>query len=289
MEVRSLGPTGLHVSCVGLGAMPLSISGRPDEAKAVRVIHEALDAGMTFIDTADVYCLDETDYGHNERLVARALADRPGARDAVLVATKGGLRRPGGDWTTDGRPEHLRQACEASLRALETDCIELYQLHAPDPEVPFAESVGALAELQSEGKIRHVGLSNVEIGHVEEARAEATIVSVQNRCNVFDRAAFENGLVAHCEEHGIAFLAHSPVGGHHGRERTPLDPTLGAVAERHGVTPYQVCIAWLLHRSDVMLPIPGASRAESAWSSAAAASLQLRSDDLGELARAFPT
>src|SRR5690606_23709592 len=134
---------------IGLGGMPLSIQGRPDEAQAIAVIHAALDAGITFIDTADAYCLDDGEIGHNERLIAKALAAWPSAR--VVVATKGGLERPGGRWETNGRPEHLRAACERSLAALGVEQIELYQLHAPDSAVPFAESVGALADLRREG------------------------------------------------------------------------------------------------------------------------------------------
>ena len=161
MKTRALGPTGLEVSCIGLGGMPLSIQGRPDEARALRVIHAAIDAGMTWIDTADVYCHDDGDIGHNERLIARALSELGSAAGEVLVATKGGLERPGGDWTVNGRPEHLRQACERSLRALGTESIALYQVHAPDPQVSWADTVGEAARLREEGKVLHVGISNV--------------------------------------------------------------------------------------------------------------------------------
>jgi aryl-alcohol dehydrogenase-like predicted oxidoreductase len=286
MDTRRIGD--LEVGCIGLGGMPLSLEGRPAEADAVRVIHAALDAGMTLIDTADVYCIDDDDLGHNERVIARALRERPAGAAGVVVATKGGLRRPRGGWVVDARPERLTAACEASLRALGVEAIDLYQLHAPDDQVPLADSVGALADLAHAGKIRRVGLSNVSIAEIEQARGIVEIVSVQNRCNPMDTAAFESGVVRHCAEQGIAFLPHSPVGGHRGHARVPDDPTLGRVAERHGATPYQVCLALLRSLTEVMIPIPGASRVESARSSAAAADLVLSDEDRAELARGFP-
>jgi aryl-alcohol dehydrogenase-like predicted oxidoreductase len=288
MKTRPLGSTGLEVSCIGLGGMPLSIQGRPEEKQSVRVIHAALDAGMTWIDTADVYCRDDDDLGHNERLVATALSQIGERASRVLVATKGGLERPGGDWTVNGRPEHLRKACERSLEALGVEAIPLYQVHAPDPEVAWSDSVGEASRLQEEGKILHVGISNVDAAQLAEAREVCAIASVQNRCNPFDRQSFEGGVVQACEEGGVAFLPHSPVGGHRGRERTPDDAALNAVGARHGATPYEVCIAWLLAKSPAMLPIPGASRVQSAISSAKAAELELTAEDLAELDAAFP-
>lgn len=285
MQTRRI--ADLEVSCIGLGGMPLSLEGRPADDDGVRVIAAAIDAGMTLIDTADVYCIDDNDIGHNERLIARALCEH-GDAGHVIVATKGGLRRPGGSWVTDGRPEHLRRACEASLRALDVDVIELYQLHAPDDDVPFADSVGAMAELQREGKVKRVGLSNVSVAEIEEARAIVDVASVQNRCNPMDTTAFDNGVIAHCAEHGIAFLAHSPVGGHRGHVRVDTNEVLVRVGERHGVSPYQVCLALLLGVADVMIPIPGASKIASAQSSAAAPELELNADDRAELAREFP-
>jgi aryl-alcohol dehydrogenase-like predicted oxidoreductase len=178
LPTRRLG--GLQVSAIGLGEMPMSLAGRPDEARSIRTIHAALDTGVTLIDTADAYCRDESDFGHGERLVAKALAGWSGDPDRVLVATKGGHTRPGGEWGLDGRPEYLRQACEASLRALGVDTIGLYQFHRPDPEVPFAESVGALAELKAAGKVRLVGLSNVSVDQINQARELVEVASVQN-------------------------------------------------------------------------------------------------------------
>jgi aryl-alcohol dehydrogenase-like predicted oxidoreductase len=268
--------------------MPLSLAGRPNERDAMRVIHAALDAGVTLVDTADVYCLDHRDIGHNEELVARALREWSGPRDEILVATKGGLERPRGDWTVNAHPRRLKQACEASLRALGVGTIALYQLHAPDDAVPFADSVGALAELAREGKIRHVGLSNVNVAQIEEALGIVNVVSVQNRCNPFERHALANGVVQACADRGITFLAHSPVGGHGAQARVERHPTLAAVAARNGLSAYQVAIAWLLASSPAVVPIPGASRTKSILSSVAAAEAKLGADDLAILARAFP-
>lgn len=286
MQARPLGSSGIAVSCIGLGGMPMSIQGRPDEAHGIGVIHAALDAGITFIDTADVYCLDDSEIGHNERLIAKALAAWPSAD--VVIATKGGLERPGGAWVSNGRPEHLRAACERSLQALSVERIDLYQLHSPDPGVPFADSVGALADLRREGKIRHVGLSNVDVSHIREAQEIVPVVSVQNRCNLFDTGSFENGVVRYCEQHGIAFLPHSPVGGHGGHARLAQHEELGHMAARLAVTPYELALAYLLAISPVMIPIPGASRTASVQSSARAAEIVLSDEDLAALRRMFP-
>jgi len=175
--------------------MHLSIDGRPSEAQGIRVLHAALDAGVTLIDTADVYCLNQHDIGHNERLIAAALASWPGARGGVTVATKGGVVRPGGRWESDARPAQLRAACDRSLLALGIERIDVYQLHAPDPRVPFAESVGELARLREQGKVRWVGLSNVSVAQIREAQAIAPVTSVQNRLNPFFREALYGGVV----------------------------------------------------------------------------------------------
>jgi aryl-alcohol dehydrogenase-like predicted oxidoreductase len=269
--------------------MPLSITNRPDESKAIDVVHQALDAGMTWIDTADVYCVDHTDIGHGERLVAKALSQWSGNKDDVLVITKGGLERPNGDWVTNGRPEHLQRACEASMKALETDCIPVYQLHAPDSDVPFAESVGALKDLQDEGKIECIGLSNVNVTEIQIAQQIVDVASVQNRCNPFDRNSFLNGVVDYCTKQDIAFLAHSPVGGHRDHFRNSQSPVMNRIAERREMSTYQVCLVWLMAQSPIVLPIPGASRSKSAMSSAAAGDMELPPEDLAELSMAFPT
>jgi len=275
------------VSVIGLGGMPLSLESRPSSADAQRVIHTALDAGMTLIDTADVYCIDDSDIGHNEQLMAQALTSWRGPRDQVLIATKGGLRRPGGAWTTDASPAHLREACEHSLRALGVECIALYQLHAPDDEVPFADSVGALADLRRAGKIEHIGLSNVSLSQVKQAQAIVPIVSIQNRCNPYDLRAFTQGIVSHCEQHSLAFLPYSPVGGSRDRNKLAQDPSLNQVARAHRATAFEVALAWLLAQSQTMFPIPGASRVASAESSARAADIELSVSEIQSLNKAF--
>lgn len=285
---RQLGNSGLVVSSIGLGGMPISIVGRPDEAQGIAVVHAAIDAGIDFIDTADVYCMNHEDIGHNERLIAGALSSHPGGA-GVTVATKGGLERPNGEWTCNGHPDHLRRACEASLQALGTDCITLYQLHAPDTAVPFSDSIGALQRLQEEGKVRHLGLSNVSVEQIQEAQGMIEVITVQNRCNIIDRSAFETGVIAYCEAQEIAFLPYCPVGGRAQKEALESHPVLQEVAGRYGASPQQVALAWLLQQSPVIIPIPGASKAKNAVSSAQARVLALGLGELLELNEAFPT
>ena len=280
MPTRRLG--GLQVSAIGLGEMPMSLAGRPDEAHSVRTIHAALDAGVTLIDTADAYCIDESEVGHGERLVAKALAAWPGDRDRVLVATKGGHTREGGDWGLDGRPEHLRQACEASLRALGAETIGLYQFHRPDPKVPFAESVGALAELQKAGKVRLVGLSNVSVDQIRQARQLVQVASVQNEFS--PRFRRSEGELAFCAAERIAFLPWSPLGGiGRGRDLGGRHRAFADIGEAHGVSAQQVALAWQLAKAPVVIPIPGSSRPETITDSAAATRLRLSDDELARL------
>ena len=282
MPTRRIGRT--DVGAIGLGAMLLSLAGRPGEAQAIRTVHAALDAGVTLIDTADAYCRDESDFGHGERLVAKALAAWPGDRDRVLVATKGGHTRQGREWGLDGRPEYLRRACEASLRALEVEAIGLYQFHRPDPKVPFTESVGALAELQAAGKVRLVGLSNVSVDQIRQARQLVEVASVQNEFS--PRFRRSEGELAFCAAQRIAFLPWSPLGGiGRGGSLGQRHRAFAEVAEAHGVSPQQVALAWELAKAPVVIPIPGASRPETITDSAAAAGLRLGADELARLDR----
>jgi aryl-alcohol dehydrogenase-like predicted oxidoreductase len=275
---------GADVFPIGLGAMPMSLSGRPPEDRAIRTIHAALDAGVNLIDTADAYSAGASDVGHNERLIAKALAGR---RDGVLVATKGGhTRTPDGGWELDGSREHLRAACEASLKALGTDRIDLYQYHRPDPDVPYAEAIGALKELQDEGKVRWIGISNADGDQIEEALGIAEIASVQNQLSLEYTAPIARGEVELCAERGIAFLPWSPLGG---ISKAPdaaggHDP-VQAIAQAHGVSPQRVALAWLLALSPVVIPIPGASRPESILDSVQAVGLQLSQDELQAIGR----
>ena len=282
---RQLGVDAPAVSAVGYGGMHLSIQERPPEAQALRVIQAAVDAGVTLIDTADVYCLDEREIGHNERLIARALDSRS-QREGVTVATKGGLRRPGGRWEVDGTPAHLRAACEQSLRSLGVEQIDLYQLHAPDPQVPLAESVGALADLRQEGKIKAVGLSNVSVAEIRQAEAIVPITSVQNRLNPFFREALTEGVVQYCTERGMGFLAYSPVGGGRLNRKLPDHPVLRPLATRLGVTPHALVLAWVLARSPAVIIIPSARTVEHVLDSITAAGLNLSEADLSAITTA---
>jgi aryl-alcohol dehydrogenase-like predicted oxidoreductase len=276
-KTRKLGDA--EVFPIGLGGMPMSLSSRPPEEQSIRTIHAALDAGVNFIDTADAYSADDSDFGHNERLIAKA---PEGRRDGVIVATKGGhTRTPDGGWELDGRPEYLKKACEASLAALNTDRIDLYQYHRPDPNVPYAESIGAIRELQDEGKVRWVGISNADVDQIQETLSIVDLVSVQNQLSLEYPFPLENGEVELCTKLGIAFLPWSPLGGisKAGDAAGAHDPVREA-ADAHGVSPQQVALAWLLSLSPVMIPIPGASRPESIADSAHAAGLELTQDEL---------
>ncbi|MFE3602986.1 aldo/keto reductase [Streptomyces sp. NPDC059096] len=282
MKTRRIGT--VDVSAIGLGAMPMSIEGRPDEARSLATLHAALDAGVTLIDTADAYHLLATDVGHNETLIAKALASHPRGSE-VLVATKGGHLRPGdGSWTLDGSPEYLKRACEASLGRLGVEAIGLYQFHRPDPKVPYEESVGALRDLLDEGKIRQAGISNA---NPEQIRAADEIlggrlVSVQNQFSPAFRSSEPE--LELCAELGIAFLPWSPFGGikNAGELGSSYAP-FARIAEAHGVSPQRVCLAWMLAKSPTVVPIPGSSRPETAVDSAAAADLVLTPAEVAEL------
>jgi aryl-alcohol dehydrogenase-like predicted oxidoreductase len=283
VKLRGLGAGAPAVPAVGYGGMHLSLQERPPQQVSIEVVRAALDAGVRLIDTADVYCLDDSDLGHNERLVADALRGWNGPRNEVLVATKGGVTRPGGRWEPDGRPEHLRGACERSLLALGVDRLALYQLHAPDPRVPFEESVGALADLRREGKIRWVGLSNVSVAQIHAAEAIVPIASVQNRLNPFFREALEEGVVAYCEEGGIGFLAYSPVGGGRLNRKLPEHPVLRPMAAKLGVSAHALVLAWVLSRSPAVIVIPSARSVEHALDSVRARELELSAEDLAAI------
>ncbi|MEV4279819.1 aldo/keto reductase [Actinoplanes xinjiangensis] len=280
MQSRRIGD--VQVSAIGLGGMPMSIEGRPDEDRSIRTIHAALDAGVTLIDTADAYHIGADEVGHNESLIARALASYGGDTSGVLVATKGGHLRPGdGSWTIDGSPDHLRQACEASLKRLGVDAIGLYQHHRPDPRVPYADSIGAIRDLLDAGKIRMAGISNANPEQIRQAQEilGGRLVSVQNQFSPAFRSSEPE--LELCTELGIAFLPWSPLGGI--RAAGELGGAFAHVAERYGVSPQRVCLAWHLAKSPVSIPIPGASRPETITDSTAADTLHLTADDLAEL------
>ena len=278
---RPLGNTGLAIEPIGLGGMPLSIQNRPDERTALAVIDAFLAAGGDHIDTAISYCLDDHDFGHNERLIAKALRNHPGAN--VVVATKGGLTRPNGRWEVDCSPHWLRHCCEQSAATLGAP-IALYYLHTVDPAVPLADSVGELVRLRDEGKIAAIGLSNVTARQLDEALRLTPIAAVQNRCNVLDTRDFESGLIERCAQLGIAYVPYSSVGGHGGHRRLAQHSTLARIAAKHSTSIYVVALAWLLAKGPNILPIPGASKPTSIRSSMTAPSIVLHTDDLEALA-----
>jgi pyridoxine 4-dehydrogenase len=265
----------LEVNRLGFGAMRLTgkgIWGRPDDVEGARgVLRRAVELGVNHIDTADSYGPDVS-----EELIAEALHPYP---DGLVIATKGGLVRegPGGDWPKDGRPEHLREACEGSLRRLRLERIDVYYLHRPDPDVPYEESVGALKELRDEGKIRHVAVSNVNIERLAIARGIVDIAVVQNQYSVTDRRAQD--VLDECERAGIGFVPWAPL------DAGALDPAgpVAEIARRRDARPMQVALAWLLHASPVMLPIPGTGSLEHLEENVAAAELRLDDDELETL------
>ena len=288
MQQRTIGNAAVgtvSLGAVGLGAMPLSTKpDRPSAADAEAVVHAALDAGVTLIDTADAYAADEREFGHNEELVARALASYGSSTDGVLVATKGGHTRRGSDWDLDGSPAYLRRACEASLRRLGVEQIGLYQFHRPDPATPWEESMGALRQLVDDGLVRMAGISNADIGQIDAARAIVgdALVSVQNQFSPGWRSSA--GELAHCAAVGLAFLPWSPFGGvSAAKSLGSTAAEFGAVADELGVSVHQVTIAWHLAQADVVLPIPGASRPQSITDSARGADLELSPEHLARL------
>ena len=265
----------LTVNRFGFGAMRLTgegIWGEPaDREECIRVLRRAFELGINLIDTADSYGPEVS-----ERLIAEALYPYP---DELVIATKGGLTRPGPNrWIPNGRPEHLRAACEGSLKRLRVDRIDVYQFHRPDPQVPFEESVGALVELKNEGKIRHIGLSNVTVNELERAQKLTPIVSVQNRYSLFDRSS--EPVLEDCSQEEVAFIPWRPV---EGGEVISAGGVLGQIAMRNRAMPTQVALAWLLAHSPVMLPIPGTSKVTHLEENLGAVALELAPAELAEL------
>lgn len=276
-----------EVSAIGLGGMPMSIPGRKDRETSIATVHAALDAGVTLIDTADAYTSPGDDQGHNEELIAEALSRYAGDTSSVLVATKGGLiYADPGPWTRTGRPEYLKDAARQSARRLGVETIGLYQFHRPDPDVPYAESIGALKDLVHEGVIVHAGISNADAEQIREAHSILgdDLVSVQNQfspAHTDSRAELDL-----CAELGLTFLPWSPLGGIRRASDLAEDHTaFGDVAAELGVSPQQVALAWELSLSDVVVPIPGASQPSSIIDSAKAAELELSAEQLARLGR----
>jgi pyridoxine 4-dehydrogenase len=264
MVVRRMGFGAMRITGHGIWGDP------PDADQAKATLRRVVELGVNFIDTADSYGPEVS-----ERLIAEALYPYP---DDLVIATKGGLVRPGpGAWNADGRPEHLREACEGSLRRLRLDRIPLYQFHAPDDNVPLEESLGALVELKDQGKIRHIGISNVSEDQLKAAQKVTPVVSVQNRYNVADRHS--DAVLDVCELEEIAFLPWAPI------QQTEGNVGVRVAAERHGASPQQIVLAWLLARSSQMLPIPGTGSPEHAEDNVAAASIELSQQEIDAISQ----
>ena len=266
--------------------MRLSTARDRDDQRAVAVIRAALDAGITLLDTADSYAHDESDRGHNERLIARAIAEWGGDRSAITVATKGGLRRPGSEWVPDGRAKHLREACDASRRALGQDTIDLYQLHVVDPKTPLTTSVRALAKLKDDGWVRDVGLCNVTVTQIREAQTIVPISAVQVSLGPLNDENLRNGVAEYCRDNGIRLIAYRPLGGDR-RKSLARDVVLRTVADRHNATPEEIALAWLLTFGDGVVPLPGATSVESVTSIARAIDIRLAENDRAALDAKF--
>lgn len=287
MKTRTLGP--FTVSALGLGAMPLSMgrNTRPSEDQAVATVHAALDAGITFVDTADIYAPSWDSMGHNEAIVAKALAAWSGDGSTITVGTKGGITRGEGEsWGRDGSEGYLRSALEKSLTILGRDRIDLYQWHRPDRNLRYAESIEALARFREEGLITAIGISNANAEEIElaiDVLGEGKLASVQNQFSPRFRSSADE--LELCADRGIAFLPWSPLGGTGADSKTLGEnyPAIAEVASARGVSPQQVTLAWELAQADVVIPIPGASRPESIIDSARAADLELTAAELDHL------
>ena len=289
MQQRQLGPNGPYVGAIGLGNNPTaSFTNRPSMEDSVKLLIHAAELGVTLWDTADAYCLDDTDIGYGEWMCRNARAALPtDLRERIIIATKGGTVRPEGGWEQDCSPEHLREAIDASLKALETDCIDLYQMHRPDDKVPFADSIGAIAEAQQQGKIRFVGLSNVSADQIDEALAITPIASVQNSYGLLNRGAERDGVLVKCRELGLAFLPFGPLGGVAGAKDLGKTGPLADMAKELNLSPQRIALMWLLQKYERMIPIPGVSRIASIEDCAQAAAGVLTTGQIEILNNAF--
>jgi aryl-alcohol dehydrogenase-like predicted oxidoreductase len=264
METKQLGNTDVAISAIGLGGMPMSLSSRPPESEAIAVIHRALDLGVTLIDTADSYCQDESDKHHNEQLIHKALQQYTGDTSQVTVATKGGLMRPNGSWTRNGKPDHLRQTIRISFEALGgSKPIDVWQYHAPDPNYTIEEALTPAKEAVAEGLIRFVGVSNFSVEQIKRARDVVEIVSVQNQYNPWYRQPESDGVLEYCETEGLTFFPWSPLGGSRRVSALGDIPVIAELAQEKGVSVYQIVLAWLRAKSPCVVPIPGASKTSS--------------------------
>jgi pyridoxine 4-dehydrogenase len=264
METTQIQKTGISVSAIGLGAMPMSIYDRPPESQSIAVIHRAMELGVTFIDTADSYCKDESDKHHNERLIHKALQSYSGDTSNVIIATKGGLMRPNQTWARNGNPQHLRETIRVSFEALGGDKpIDIWQYHSPDPQYTIEESLQAVKEAVDAGLIKFVGVSNFSVEEIKRARDVVDIVSVQNQYSPWQRQPEKDGVLQYCEDEGLTFLPWSPFGGMRRHSNLEDIPAIAQLAQEKGVSVYCIVLAWLRAKSPCILPIPGASKVSS--------------------------
>jgi aryl-alcohol dehydrogenase-like predicted oxidoreductase len=285
METKRLGKSNISVSAIGLGGMPMSLSSRPPESQSIQVIHRALDLGITFIDTADSYCKDETDKHHNEKLIAKALSEYAGDISNVIVATKGGLMRPNGAWTRNGNPEHLRTTIRESFAALGGEkAIDLWQYHSPDPEYSIKESL-TVAKAVAEGLIKFVGVSNFSVEQIKRAREIVEIVSVQNQFNPWYRAPEIDGVLKYCDRESLTFLPWSPLGGSRRVGSLGDVEAIAQLAKEKQVSVYCIVLAWLRSKSPSILPIPGASKVASIEDSVRSLEVRLTEAEIGRIDR----
>ena len=283
METKQLGHTDITISAIGLGGMPMSISGRPEEVQSIEVIHRALDLGVTLIDTADSYCKDESDKHHNERLIAKALQEYQGNAN-VTIATKGGLMRPNGDWTRNGNPEHLKETIRTSFEALGGEKpIDIWQYHAPDTKYSIEESLKPAAEAVKSGLIRFVGVSNFSVEQIKRASEVVDIVSVQNQYNPWHRQPEFDGVLEYCDREKLTFLPWSPLGGSRRASKLGDIKAIASMAKTKGVSVYAIVLAWVRAKSPCIVPIPGASKVSSIEDSVKSVQVKLSLEEVQQI------
>jgi aryl-alcohol dehydrogenase-like predicted oxidoreductase len=284
MQTTQIANTGIEVSAIALGGMPMSIYDRPPESQSLDTIHRALDLGITFIDTADSYCKDESDKHHNEKLIYKALQTYKGDVSNVIIATKGGLMRPNQNWTQNGNPQHLRETIRVSFEALGgKKPIDIWQYHSPDPKYTIEESLKAAKEAVEEGLIRFVGVSNFSVEQIKKARDVVDIVSVQNQYSPWQRQPESDGVLEYCEQEKLTFLPWSPFGGMRRHAGLQDMPVLAKLAQEKGLSVYCIVLAWLRSKSPCILPIPGASKASSVEDSVKAINVKLSTEEVANI------
>lgn len=281
LKTRTL--AGKALFPIGLGAMPLSLAGRPPEKEALQILLRFFELGGNFIDTADVYGLDDKERGHNERLIQKALAAY-GKPDSILIASKGGASRPQGGWALGGgQPQQLRQACEASLQNLKCEAHSLYYLHGPDKQVPLEDSLGELIRLKEEGKIHHLGIANVNLQQLQQALKLTPLVAVQNRCNPFCKEDLKNSLIDFCQTHNLTYVPYCPLGGWADHAHLAKNPVYRDLGAKYQCSPYSLSLAWLLTKGAQLIPIPGMDKLEQVAENLASVALELEEEDLQTL------